>query len=65
MNCPIDDSTEKSLMDGLMKGAEQLNHLINDKKMKVYVHCTSSSTRAPSVAITYLSLYVRTLNFDK
>lgn len=64
-NVPIDDQTEQSFMTGIMESANRLNYLINEKKMKVYVHCTSSCTRAPSVVIAYLCLYVRTYNYKK
>ena len=62
---PIDDSTEESFQQGVMETAQRLNHLINEKKMKVYLHCTSSVTRAPTAAIVYLCLYVRTYNYKK
>ena len=62
---PIDDTTEQSFMQGIMESANRLNHLINEKKMKVYIHCKSSVTRAPSAVIAYLCLYVRTYNYKK
>ena len=64
-NVPVDDQSEHALVTALMEAAARLNHLINEKKMKVYVHCKSSVTRAPSVAIVYLCLYVRTYNYRK
>jgi len=47
-----------------MEAAKRLNYLINEKKMKVYMHDTSSATRAPSVAITYMCLYMKHDNWQ-
>lgn len=63
IDVPIDDSTEQSLEDGLIQGAMRLNQLINEQKCKVFVHCTSSSTRGPSVALVYLCLYIKDKNW--
>lgn len=56
---PIDDSSSESLEKGLFEAATSLNTLINEKKLRVYIHCTSSLTRAPSAIITYLCLYLK------
>ena len=47
-----------------MEAAKRLNYLINEKKMKVYLHDTSGATRAPSVAITYMCLYMKHSNWS-
>ena len=60
---PIDDSTTQSLEKGLLDAAVLLNTLINDKKIKIYIHCTSSLTRAPSAIITYLCLYLKHIDW--
>lgn len=46
-------------MKGLIEGAKHLDYMINDKKLTVYVHCNSGVTRAPSVAIAYLCLFLK------
>jgi hypothetical protein len=42
----------------------QLNQLINDRKQRVYVHSTSSMTRAPTLIILYLCLFVLTEDWE-
>ena len=42
-----------------MKAAERIHHYVDEKKMKVYVHDTTSATRGPSAAIVYLCLYMK------
>jgi hypothetical protein len=42
----------------------QLNQLINDRKQRVYVHSTSSMTRAPTLVILYLCLFVLTDDWE-
>jgi hypothetical protein len=58
-NIPIDDSSSESLENGLFEAARALNTLINEKKLRVYIHCTSSLTRGPSAIVTYLCLYLK------
>lgn len=63
---PIDDSNQDSLHKGLLGAAEQLHKMYSNgggKNSKIYVHCTSSCTRSPSVVLTYLCLYVRAHKF--
>lgn len=62
-NIPIDDGSAESFEAGLADAAKTLNTLINEKKLRVYVHCTSSLTRGPSAIITYLCLYLKNDNW--
>lgn len=36
-----------------------LNDMINNKKLKVFVHCSSGISRAPTVVLAYLCLFKR------
>jgi len=60
---PVDDETEEAFSKGIMEAANRLNYCINEKGMKVYIHCTSSCTRSVSAVILYMCLYVRTVTY--
>jgi predicted protein tyrosine phosphatase len=59
INVPINDMREEDFIKGLFDASVAIDHLINEKDKKVYVHCTSSITRSPSAVITYLCLFMR------
>jgi len=66
VNYPINDSSEDSLHQGLLGAAQKLHQMYTTgggKNSKIYVHCTSSCTRAPSAVNVYLCLYVRAHKF--
>ncbi len=54
---PIHDFNEEDLKSKLYKGATILNDMINNKGLKVYVHCTAGMGRAPAIVLVYLCLY--------
>lgn len=62
---PVDDENEGAFIKGLMEAASRLNYCINEKGMKVYIHCTSSCTRATSAIILYMCLYLRTVTYQQ
>ena len=62
-NIPIDEHDESQVNDGLLEGAMRLNQLLNEAKLKVYIHDTSSCTRAPSAVLVYLCLFVKDKNY--
>jgi len=62
---PVDDESPAAHAKGLMEAASRLNYCINEKGMKVYIHCTSSCTRATSVIILYMCLYLRTVTYKQ
>ena len=64
INHPIDDTNENSLYQGLLEGSARLNQLMATGKNKVYVHCTSSVTRAPTLLNLYLCLYVKAVDWQ-
>jgi thymidine kinase len=64
INHTIDDTNEDTLVRCLFSGVMQLNQLINDRKQRVYVHSTSSMTRAPTLVILYLCLFVLTDDWE-
>ena len=54
-----DHDTEAELNASILKAVVNLHDLINVKNHTVYVHCTSSVTRAPTVAIAYICLFIK------
>ena len=62
---PVDDENQGAFAKGLMEVASRLNYCINEKGMKVYIHCTSSCTRATSAVILYMCLYLRTVTYKQ
>ena len=54
---PIHDFNHHDLESKLVDGAQQLNEMINDLGLHVYVHCTAGMGRAPAVVLVYLCLY--------
>ena len=62
---PVDDENQGAFAKGLMEVASRLNYCINEKGMKVYIHCTSSCTRATSAIILYMCLYLRTVTYKQ
>ena len=42
-----------------MHVVEKLNYYVNEKKIKVYLHDTTSATRVSGAAIIYLCLYMK------
>ena len=60
VNHTIDDTNEDNLVKCLLSGVMQLYQLVNERKQRVYVHCTSSITRTPTLVVIYLCLFVLT-----
>jgi len=56
---PIEDVVEDKMNHDILLAVKKLHDMLNVQKLKVYVHCTSSVTRAPTVVTTYMALYVR------
>ena len=54
---PIHDFNEQHLTERLMDAAITLNDMVNNKGLKVYVHCTAGMGRAPASVICYYILY--------
>jgi len=54
---PIHDFNERHLTERLFGAAELLNDMLNNKGLKVYVHCTAGMGRAPATVLAYLCLY--------
>ena len=50
----IHDFNSEHLTERLKDAAIELNHLINVKGKKVFVHCTAGMGRAPASVISYL-----------
>ena len=56
---PIHDFNEQHLTERLMDAAIALNDMVNNKKLKVYVHCTAGMGRAPASVAVYYILFKR------
>lgn len=54
---PIHDFNETDLTEKLKAGADILKEMVEEKGLKVYVHCTAGMGRAPACVVTYLCLY--------
>jgi hypothetical protein len=66
VNQPINDhETEAQLNDDILKAVVKLHDLINVQNHTVYVHCTSAVTRAPTVAITYMCLFIKNHHYKQ
>jgi hypothetical protein len=50
--------------ESLLEAASTLHYFINYLGLRVYIHCQSSVTRAPSVILLYLCLYKKTLEWS-
>ena len=44
-------------LNSLLSAAAYLDDMLNNKKLRVFVHCASGHTRAMSVVMVYLSIY--------
>ncbi len=54
---PIHDFNEGDLMSKLFDAAREINDMINNKGLNLYVHCTAGMGRAPASVLVYLCLY--------
>ena len=59
VNFPLNDWDDQQFSDGLFKAALQLNDLINNKGLKVFVHDSAGMCRGPALVIVYLCLFLR------
>lgn len=59
VNHEIEYEDEQQMFKQYAEAAQRLNNLINDRGLKVYLHDTSSITRAPTVAVIYMCLFLR------
>ena len=58
-NISIDEhnSLSQDNLNNLLSAAAYLDDMVNNKNLRVFVHCTSGHTRAMSVVMVYLSIY--------
>ena len=61
---PIDDSNQEDFIDSLFNCAQHLNDLINEQGHIVYVHDSSSISRAPALILSYLCLFLKLRTMD-
>lgn len=59
VNHEIDYDEEQKMFKDYAEAAQRLNNLINDRGLKVYLHDTSSITRAPTLTVIYMCLFLR------
>ena len=62
---PISDKNEDEYIESLFDAAQHLNDLINEKQHTVYLYDNSGMTRAPTLVMTYLTLFRKTVNPEK
>lgn len=56
---PVSDQEPDDYAKDLYEAACVLDELVNKKGQKVFLHCTTGTTRGPTLVILYLSLFVR------
>lgn len=54
---PIHDFNAADLTAKLLDAAYELNRMINEEGLNVYVHCTAGMGRAPASVLVYLCLF--------
>ena len=59
IHLPVDDSVEKEFKIKIFTAAQYLHDMVNKKGHRVYIHCSSGISRAPSAILTYLCLFKR------
>ena len=59
VNFPLNDWDDEQFSDGLFKAAIQLNDLINNKGLKVFVHDSAGMCRGPALIILYICLFLK------
>ena len=61
---PVDDlGTPEDYADALFDAAVQLDRL-REQRHRVYIHCTAGQSRATTLAITYLCLFVKSKHWQ-
>ena len=55
----VGDDYENEYVRDLFRAVQKLNELINVKKHHVYLHCSAGVSRAPTLFIIYLALYIK------
>lgn len=58
-NLPTPDLHEEDYIQYIVTAATELNDLINNRGQKVFIHCYTGISRAPTVIIAYLALFLR------
>jgi protein-tyrosine phosphatase len=61
---PISDSDEDAYLDGLFHAAQHLNDLVVEQNHTVYLHDNTGISRAPTLLLSYLCLYVKIRTYD-
>lgn len=56
-NIPVDEFDTAAYPKALLKAAQMVDSIIRIKQRKVYIHCTSGISRAPTVVMAYLSFF--------
>ena len=61
---PILDINERDYIESLYSGACFIHECIDNKKQKLFVHCTTGVSRAPTLVLVYLALFCKHENYD-
>jgi len=58
VRCPIDDDDDQRSTE-FFEASKVLHDLIYEKDHKVFLHCLAGTTRAPTLALIYLCLFMK------
>jgi hypothetical protein len=64
MSYPIPDHDEDNYVEELFNCSQHLNDMITERGHTVYINDNSSITRAPTLALTYLCLFVKIRTYE-
>jgi protein-tyrosine phosphatase len=59
LNYPISDVKEDEYMEQLFEASQHLFELIDKQGHHVFLHCSSGVSRGPTLALVYLSLFLK------
>mmetsp|Transcript_5298 Transcript_5298/g.8928 ORF Transcript_5298/g.8928 Transcript_5298/m.8928 type:complete len:295 (+) Transcript_5298:843-1727(+) len=59
LNFPVSDVREEEYIDQLFQACMHLHDMIDVKGHHVYLHCSTGVSRAPTLALVYLALFLK------
>jgi protein-tyrosine phosphatase len=59
INYPVSDVKEDDYLEQLFEASQHMHELIGVKGQHVFVHCSSGVSRAPTLVVVYLALFLR------
>lgn len=64
VNYPVSDINEDEYIENLFQASQHLHDLIDIKGHHVFVHCSSGVSRAPTLVLVYLALFLQHKHWD-